>query len=112
MKNVKKWISLLLAVGLLAACGIRCCYFTNETDDGIGHAALGIEVTDETQQFLDEENCFTYNGVKFIYTEATGHECAIGNVPDRFRNMLNTAGNEDFAIVEPATFKEEENHEK
>ncbi len=101
-----------LAVGLLAACGIRCCYFTNEVDDGTAHAALGIEVTDETQQFLDKENCFTYNGVQFIYTEATGHECAIGIVPDGFRNMLNSPDREDFAIVEPVTFNEEEDYEE
>lgn len=99
-----------LAVGLLAACGIRCCYFTNKTNDGTGHAAFGIEVNKETQSFLTNNNSFTYQGITFIYTEATGTCCLVGEVPEEFQRMLERG--DDYAVIEPANFIEDMSHEK
>lgn len=101
-----------LAVGLLAACGVRCCYFTNETDNGTGHAAFGIEVNEDTKQFLQKNNCLTYNDVNFIYAEATVDNCVIGEVPPGYGDMLKDPNKGTYAIVEPATFKDELNHEE
>ena len=101
-----------LAVGLLAACGIRCCYFTNYTDDDEGHAAFGIEVNEDTKAFLTSANRLTYNGKEFIYTEATGTNCSIGEVPTGFQNMLNDPNRGTYAIVEPVLFNKESSDEE
>lgn len=101
-----------LAVSLLAACGIRCCYFTNYTDAGTGHAALGIEVDDELHKFVDANNCFTYEGKTYIYTEATGEGCGIGEVPEGFLNMLNDEDRGTYAVINPAEFKDKDKDKK
>ena len=101
-----------LAVGLLAACGIRCCYFTNYTDDDEGHAAFGIEVNEDTKAFLTSANRLTYKGKEFIYTEATGTNCSIGEVPTGFQNMLNDPNRGTYAIVEPVLFNKESSDEE
>ena len=95
-----------LAGALLAACGIRCCYFTNYTDDGSGHAAIGIEVNDEIKPLVNTstKNVFSYQDKTYIYTEATGFGCAIGEVPEGFQRMLEQ-GN-DYAIIEPTKLKD------
>ncbi len=95
-----------LAVGLLAACGIRCCFFTNFTDDDKGHAALGIEVNDELKKLVNSDNYFTHDKKTFIYAEATGEGCRIGDVPPGFANMLNDENRGTYAVIEPAVFKE------
>ncbi len=101
-----------LAVGLLAACGVRCCYFTNYTNDDSCHAAFGIEVTEDTKTFLTPANRLTYNGKEFIYTEATGHDCYIGKVPEGFEDMLKDTNRGTYAIVEPFLFNKELSDEK
>lgn len=90
-----------LAVGLLSACGIRCCYLTGETNDKTGHAALGIEATASLQNFANSNNSFSYQGYQFIYVEATGRDCRIGEIPEGFEAMLNKNGNSSYAIIEP-----------
>ena len=100
-----------LAVSLLAACGMRCCYFTNYTDDDSGHAALGIEVDEELKKLVNSGNCFTHQGKTYIYAEATGRDCSIGDVPPGFANMLNDENRGTYAIVDAASFKEL-NHEE
>ena len=99
-----------LAVSLLAACGIRCCYFTNKTNDDTGHAALGIEVTKELQKLVGYQNCFTYHGIPYLYAEATGHGRKVGEVPPGFERMLEKG--DDYAIIEPADFNTKLNHEE
>lgn len=94
-----------LAAGLFAACGMRCCYFTNYTNDDSCHAAFGVEINDELKQLVNSNNCFSHDGKTFIYVEATSSYCAIGDVPSGFEDMLN----EDrgtYAIIEPAAFEE------
>lgn len=98
-----------LAVGLLAACGIRCCYFTNHTNDDTGHAALGIEVTDELRKLVNSSNCFTFEGKTYLYTEATGRGRSIGEVPSGFERMLEKG--DDYAVIEPAIFEDLNNEE-
>lgn len=95
-----------LAVGLLAACGIRCCYFTNQTNKGTGHAALGIEVNEELRNLVSHKNVFTYKEKTYIYAEATGANCGIGEVPSDFEDMLRTENGGTYAVVEPAVFKD------
>lgn len=95
-----------LAVGLLAACGIRCCFFTNFTDDDKGHAALGIEVNDELKKLVNSDNYFTHDEKTYIYTEATGQGCCIGYMPDGFANMLNDENRGTYAVIDPAAFKD------
>ena len=90
-----------LAVGLLSACGIRCCYITGETDDQTGHAALGIEATDCLSSFFSSDNCFSYQGYQFIYVEATGKDCIIGEIPEGFKSMLDKSDSTSYAIIEP-----------
>lgn len=90
-----------LAVGLLSACGIRCCYLTGETDDETGHAALGIEATAPLLAFVSSNNSFSYQGRHFIYVEATGQDCRIGEIPVGFGTMLQNKDNSSYAIIEP-----------
>lgn len=90
-----------LAVGLLSACGYRCCYLTNDTNDGTGHAALGIEMNENLKSFTRTNNCFTYQDIQFIYVEATGNNCQIGEVPSGFEAMLKKNDSTTFAIIEP-----------
>lgn len=97
-----------LAAGLLSACGIRCCFFTNHTDDDTGHAAIGIEVDEDIKKFANPQNIFDYNNISFIYTETTGKDCAVGEVPPGFQKMLENPERGTFAIIEPAIFNNEE----
>lgn len=95
-----------LAVGLLSACGYRCCYLVNKTDDQSDHAALGIEMNDNLKSFANADNCFTYNNIQFIYIEATGNNCIIGQVPSGFSAMVRDTDKALFAIIEPKESKQ------
>lgn len=99
-----------LAASLFAACGLRCCFFTNFTNDGSGHAAMGIEINDELKKLSNDSNCFTFEGKSYIYTEATSSGLSVGDVPGGFEEMLNEKRGQ-YAIIEPAEFKEL-NHEE
>jgi len=89
-----------LAAGILSSCGIKSCYIIGNVNDGTGHAAIGIECSDELVRFIGQQNSFIdkQTNTRFLYVETTEKNSKIGDVPNGFEKMIE--GN-DISIIYP-----------